>query len=38
MPMSWKHGSQLTITSVSMSKLQPTIMASALATMLACEI
>ena len=38
MPMSWKHGSQLTITSVSRSKLQPTTMASALATMLECVI
>jgi hypothetical protein len=36
--MSWKHGSQLTITSVSRSKSQPTTMASALATMLACVI
>ena len=35
MPMSWKQGSQLTITSVSMSKLQPTVIAAALATRLA---
>ena len=38
MPMSWKQGSQLTITSVSRSKSQPTTMASALATMLECVI
>ena len=37
MPMSWKQGSQLTITSVSVSKWAPTNIASALATMLACE-
>ena len=34
MPMSWKHGSQLTITSVSVSKCAPMNIASALATML----
>ena len=35
MPMSWKQGSQLTITSVSGSKFAPTNIASALATTLA---